>query len=105
MEELAVISPAGVEVEVQRAIAPRLPDLAGKTVGEIWNGVFKGDETFPVLREMFRRRFPDTRIIPYTEFPHLSGDDRPHAQQEVARQLAALAGARGCDAIITGNGA
>lgn len=105
MEKLAVISPAGVEVVVRRAIAPRLPDLAGKRVGEIWNGVFKGDATFPVVREMFRKRFPDTTIVPYTEFPHQSGDDRPHAQQEVARQIAALAREKGCDAIITGNGA
>jgi hypothetical protein len=105
MEKLAVISPAGMQVVEQRGIAPRLPDLAGKTVAEVWNGVFKGDATFPVLREMFRRRFPDTRIVPYTEFPFFPGDDRPHAQQEVARQIAALAKEKGCDAIISGNGA
>lgn len=105
MEKLAVISPAGVRVVEQHGVSPRLPDLAGKTVAEVWNGVFKGDETFPVLREMFRKRFPDTRIVPYTEFPFFPGDDRPHAQQEVARQIAALAKEKGCDAIISGNGA
>ena len=105
MEQLSVISPAGVQVVEQRGIAPRLPSLAGTTVGEIWNGVFKGDETFPVLREMFRTRFPDTKIVPYTEFPFFPGDDRPHAQQEVARQIAALAQEKGCDAVISGNGA
>ena len=105
MEKLAVISPLGVQVVDQKTISPRLPDLAGKTVGEIWNGVFKGDATFPVLREMFRRRFPDMKIVPYTEFPFFPGDDRPHAQQEVARQIAALAQEKGCDAIVSGNGA
>jgi hypothetical protein len=105
MDKLAVISPAGVQVVEQRSTAPRLPDLAGKTVGEVWNGVFKGDETFPVLREEFRKRFPHTKIIPYTEFPFFPGDDRPHAQQAVACQIAALAKEKGCDAIISGNGA
>lgn len=105
MQEMSVISPAGVQVVEHKTIAPRLPDLAGKTVGEIWNGVFKGDETFPIIRERFRREFPDTTIIPYTEFPFFSGDDRPHAQQAVAQQIAALAKQKGCDAIISGNGA
>ena len=105
MEKMGVIRPAGVQVVEQRSIAPRLPDLAGKTVGEIWNGVFKGDETFPIVREMFRKKFPATKIIPYTEFPFFPGDDRPHAQQEVARQIAALAKEKGCDAVISGNGA
>jgi hypothetical protein len=105
MDKMGVISPAGVQIVEQKTIAPRLPDLTGKTVGEVWNGVFKGDETFPIVREMFRKNFPHTRIIPYTEFPFFPGDDRPHAQQEVARQIAALAKQKGCDAIISGNGA
>ena len=47
MEKIGVVSPVGVQVMDQKAAAPRLKDLNGKTVGEIWNGVFKGDETFP----------------------------------------------------------
>ena len=105
MEKVSVVSPLGVQVIEQKTAAPRLPDLAGKKVAEIWNGVFKGEETFPVMREMFRRRFPQTTIVPYTEFPHFPGDDRPQAQQEVARQIAQLVREKGCDAIISGNGA
>lgn len=105
MEKLAVISPEGVQVVEQKTISPRLASLAGKTVGEIWNGVFKGDETFPVVREMFRKQFPDTKIVPFTEFPFVAGDDRAHAQQEMGRHIAALAKEKGCDAIISGNGA
>ena len=47
----------------------------------------------------------DFTIVPYTEFPFFPGDDRPHAQQEVARGIAALVKEKGCDAIISGNGA
>ena len=105
MERLEVISPAGVQRVSQKGIAPRLETLAGKRIGEVWNGVFRGDETFPVLREMLLERFPDVTIVPYTEFPHFPGDDRPAAQQEMGRRIAAIAKEKGCDAIISGNGA
>ncbi|MFN0299309.1 MAG: hypothetical protein ACKVQU_03030 [Burkholderiales bacterium] len=105
MDRFEVISPAGVQLIEQKAVSPRLPDLNGKTVGEIWNGVFRGDETFPVLRAGLTRRFPGIRIVPFTEFPFFPGDDRPHAQQAVAHEIAMLAKAKGCDAVISGNGA
>ena len=105
MENMHVISPEGIETTERNAIAPRLDDLAGKTVGEIWNGVFKGDATFPIVRESLKKRFPGIKVIPYTEFPFFPGDDRPAAQHEIARNIAALAKEKGCDAVISGNGA
>ena len=105
MEIMRVISPAGMETTEKKAVAPRVHDLSGKTVGEIWNGVFRGDETFPIVRELLKRRYPGIKVIPYTEFPFFPGDDRPAAQREVARTIAALAREKGCDAVISGNGA
>lgn len=105
MDRYEVVSPAGGEAIAQKGIAPRLADLNGKTVGEIWNGVFKGEQTFPVLREQLKARFPGINIIPYTEFPHLYGGDNPAAQKKLAAEIAALAIAKGCDAVISGNGA
>jgi len=105
MESYGVISPAGIEVVQRKAAAPRLPSLAGKTVGELWNGVFKGDETFPILRRALQQKYPGIRIVPYTEFPHFPGDDRPASQRAAALQIATLAKEKGCDAVISGNGA
>lgn len=105
MEKIGVISPLGVEIIARQAAAPRLESLDGKTVGEIWNGVFKGDETFPVVRAMLQQKFPGIKMIPYTEFPFFPGDDRPASQRAIAREIAALAKAKGCDAVISGNGA
>lgn len=105
MEKLSVVSPAGIEaVEIKRA-APRLDDLNGKTVGELWNGVFKGDITFPLIRRLLQQRFPRLNIIPFTGFPHLPGSDHPAQQWERARRIAALAKEKECDAVISGNGA
>ena len=105
MDSFEVLSPAGGEVIAQKQIAPRLDDLNGKTVAEIWNGVFKGDQTFPLLRRLLKQKYPSINVIPYTEFPHIYGGDNPTAQKKLAKQLAALAKEKGCDAVISGNGA
>jgi len=105
MSVFEVCSPVGGNLVESKKAAPRLPSLQGATVGELWNGVFKGDLTFPIIRKALKQRFPDIKIIPYTEFPFLHGGDNPSAQLELAKRLAALAKDKGCDAVISGNGA
>ena len=105
MEKLAVVSPLGVAVVKAGRSAPRLDTLAGKTIGEVWNGVFKGNLTFPALRAQLQQRYPDLKIIPYTEFPHAPHSDNPARQKELAEEVVAIAKRTGCDALITGNGA
>lgn len=105
MEKLEVVSPLGRAAVSLASTAPRLRDLDGKTIGEFWNGVFKGDQTFPVIRRLLEQRFPRLQIIPFTEFPHAPGSDDPARQRERARRMAALAAEKGCDALISGNGA
>lgn len=105
METFEVVSPLGVQVVEAKGTAPRLGDLDGKTIGEVWNGVFKGDVTFPLIRKALVERYPRARIVPFTAFPHLKGADNPAAQREHARHIATLAREQGCDAVISGNGA
>ena len=105
METITVLSPGGLQAIERRGPAPRLDSLPGKTIGEIWNGVFKGDVTFPIIRAQLEARFPGVRIVPYTEFPHAPGTDNPARQRALAQEIAALAKQKGCDAVISGNGA
>ena len=105
MEKIEVVSPAGGEIIDQKSIASRLQELNGKTVCEIWNGVFKGDQTFPAIRQLLKQRYPTVKVIPYTEFPFLHGGDNPTQQRQLAKQLAILAKEKGCNAVISGNGA
>ena len=105
MEKLEAFSPEGVDAVEQTRAAPRLKTLHRKRVGEIWNGVFKGDITFPIIRELLSKKFPDIEIVPYTEFPHTAGSDNPARQRELAREIALLVKEKGCDAVISGNGA
>ena len=105
MEKIEVVSPAGGEAVAQKSVSQRLQDLNGKTVGEIWNGVFKGDQTFPIIRRLLKERYPGVKVVPFTAFPHIYGGDNPTEQKKLAKRLAALAKEKGCDAIISGNGA
>ena len=100
-----VHSPLGGETLRQQPLAPRLDRLDGKTIGESWNGDFKGDLTFPIIRKLLQERYPGIRIVPFSEFPYVHGADNPAQQKELALQIAARAVELGCDAIISGNGA
>ena len=35
-----------------------MPDLRGKTVGELWDYLFKGEEIFPLVRRALGQRYP-----------------------------------------------
>jgi len=105
MEKIQVVSPAGISAVKIIGAAPRINDLNGKTICEVWNGVFKGDITFPILRKLLKAKYPTVKIIPFTEFYHLPGSDVPNHQRELAQQIVASAKEKGCDALISGNGA
>ena len=104
MEKLAVISPEGRPITAAGGISQPLGSLDGKTIGEVYNNHFNGELMFETYRRLFRARHPGIRIVPFTEFPivYVGGDAA--SQKRVAREIAALAKERGCDAIITGNG-
>ena len=54
--------------------APRLPNLNGKTIGEISNRLWEADRIFPRIREVLTQLYPDIKFVPYTEFPHHADD-------------------------------
>ncbi|MDH3286535.1 MAG: hypothetical protein OEP48_02240 [Betaproteobacteria bacterium] len=103
---LNVVSPIGVNVnDTSASLAPRLDTLNGKTVCEIWNGGFKADVMFPIIEQMLRERYPAVRMIPFTEFPTVTiaslGSEKKAETLEAVRSALL---AKGCDAVITGNG-
>lgn len=104
MEKHAVVSPQGLPPSAVRDPSPPLGTLAGKTIGEVYNNHFKGELMFRTMRRLFTERYPGVRIIPFDQFPivYVGGD--PASQKRIAREIAALARDRGCDAILSGNG-
>ncbi|MFC2034798.1 hypothetical protein ACFLUJ_01585 [Chloroflexota bacterium] len=93
---LEVYDPTG-GTEAVECHAPRLADLSGKTICELSDRLWEDYRTFPLLRELLQRRFPDAKIIPYTEFPSIYGID--------ADVLSRLVKEKGCNAVIVGNAA
>lgn len=105
-ESYEAVSPLGEPVVRRSPMAPRLETLEGKRIGEIWNGGFRGDESFPIIERLLRERYPTVTFVPYPEFS-LTTIASLHPEQKaatLARVRAELA-AKGCDAVITGNGA
>ena len=103
-EKVGVISPEGLPQGAVKSISRHLDTLDGKTIGEVYNNHFKGELMFQTYRRLFREKFSGVKIIPFDQFPivYVGGD--PASQKKNAREIAALAKAKGCDALITGNG-
>ena len=99
--EFSVVSPVGEYIGEKLPTASRLPDLKGKTVCEVTNGAFRGDALFPLIRELFKKRYPDIKVIPYTEFPVFSPAGNI---DEIAKSLKEPLLRNGCDAVISGVG-
>lgn len=96
-----VVWPLGKSHWDTRPLNPALPDLNGKTVAEIWDRVFRGEEIFPAIRAALKKRFPDVRFIEYDQF----GDTHGVNQKQVLAELPELLRSRKVDAVISGVGA
>jgi hypothetical protein len=103
-QKFSVISPEGLPLAPSGVVTCQLDSLEGKTIGEVYNNHFNGELMFKTYRRLFQEKYPGIRIIPFTEFPivYVGGDAA--SQKRVAKEIAALAKERGCDALITGNG-
>ncbi|HXF67988.1 MAG TPA: hypothetical protein VNK67_14990 [Burkholderiales bacterium] len=96
-----VLWPLGRRAVEPRAVAPRLPDLAGRTICELWDVIFRGETIYPLVRDYIRARYPGVRFVEYTEFGNFYG---PRGA-EVARALPEKLRAHRCEAAIVGIGA
>ena len=100
-----VMSPLGQTVFEAKPAPKHFDTLNGKTVCEIWNGLFRGNVTFPIIREMLKKRYPDVKVIPYTELPVTPINVQGVADS--ARRLEAVKVAlkeKGCDVVISSQG-
>ena len=93
---LEVYDPTGI-VDLTEKHAPRLKAIGGKTICELSDRVWEDHRTFPHIRELLQKCFPDAKIIPYTEFPGIYGV----ADEDLAEAIKKS----GCDGAIVGNAA
>ena len=95
---LSPLSRRGVDASTA---APRIPDLNGKTVCELWDGIFRGETIYPLVREHIKARFPAVRFVEYTVF----GDFFGARDREVIAALTGKLRDHNIDAVIIGIGA
>jgi hypothetical protein len=93
---LEVYNPSGT-TEVSNVHAPRLNTLKGMTICELSDGIWQHDRTFIKLRDSLHKKLPETKIVPYTEFPIGDEIDVDGIEEVVKR--------KGCNGVIIGNAA
>ncbi len=80
--------------------ARRLDTLQGKTVGFLWDWVFRGDEIFPMIEEALAKRYPGLRFIGYEVFGATHGG----AEAKTIAALPDKLKQNKCNAVISGIG-
>ena len=84
----------------QQPVAKRLDTLNGKTVAQLWDYIFRGDEVFEHLEEGLRKRYPDIRFVSWKEFGCTHGAEEHAVVASLPQKLREL----GVDAVISGMG-
>tara|TARA_R110002167_G_scaffold181785_1_gene382162 strand:- start:1237 stop:1557 length:321 start_codon:yes stop_codon:yes gene_type:complete len=96
----AVVWPRGEKSMEITPLAHRHASLEGKTIGFVWDYLFRGDEIFSILTEGLTERYPGVKFIDYSEFGSTHGGDE-HA---VIAALADKLKSQKVDAVISGMG-
>lgn len=95
-----VVWPRGRQIVEGFDLARRLPALEGKIIGFLWDGVFRGDEIFPVLEGELARRFRGVTFVPWATFGSTFGGEERRTIGELPDHLRRLR----IDAVVSGVG-
>jgi hypothetical protein len=63
-----VVWPRGERRQALRPLAKRLDTLEGKTVAQLWDYLFAGDEVFSTLEQSLRASYPGVKFVSWREF-------------------------------------
>ena len=96
-----VVWPLGRFVTQPVELAPGLTDLNGKTVAELWDWAFRGDQMYSILNEELRKRYPGITILDHKTL----GTTHGVSAKKFVADLPELLRAHGCDAVISAVGA
>jgi hypothetical protein len=100
-ETESVLWPLARRAARARALAPRVPDLNGKTICELWDVIFRGETIYPLVREYIKKQFPRVKFVPYSEFGNFHGAREHEVSATIPDKLKAFK----ADAAIVGIGA
>ena len=81
-------------------LAARLDTLEGKTVVQLWDYLFRGDEVFALLEEGLKAKYPGVRFVSWRDIGNTHGSDERAVLGALPKRLKEL----GVDAAISGMG-
>lgn len=92
--------PRGQRQLQTQPLAKRLETLNGKTIAELWDFLFRGDDIFNMLHTDIQERYPDAKFVSWKEFGSTHGQD----ERAILASLPERFEAMGVDAVISGMG-
>ena len=95
-----VLWPRGPKTIEIAPLAARLDSLEGKTVCQLWDYLFRGDEIFPILEAELSAAYPNMNFVGYTTFGSTHGSEEGQILADLPQTLAD----NKVDAIISGMG-
>jgi hypothetical protein len=95
-----VVWQRGKKVVERAAPARRLDNLNGKTIAELWDFVFRGEEIFPLIEAELSARFEGVKFLSPDRF----GNTHSNEEREVLAALPDRLRELGVDAVISGMG-
>jgi hypothetical protein len=95
-----VVWPRGKKLVDRAAPARRLENLNGKTVAELWDYVFRGEEIFPVIEAELSARYEGIKFLGPDRFGNTHGTEEREVLAALPDRLREL----GVDAVISGMG-
>jgi hypothetical protein len=93
----SVISPLGETTVKMIEMARRLDTLSNKTVCMVSNSSFKVNITMPAIAKGLQENYPGVKVVPYTQMPTAYSGSNWEAMPGQFK-------AKGCDAVVSGNG-
>ena len=93
-----VVWPRSKQAVELQDLADRPASLDGRTVGFLWDYLFRGDEIFPIIADELTTRFPTVSIVDFEEFGSTHGD----GEAELGATLPQLLRDRGVDVVVSG---
>jgi len=92
-----VVWPSGERKQKMRPLAKRLDTLNGKTVAQLWDFLFAGDEVFLALEKKLAEDYPDVKWVSWREF----GSTHAVNEKELLASLPQRFRELGVDAVIS----
>ena len=92
-----VVWPSGERKLKTRPLARRLDTLNGKTIAQLWDFLFAGDEVYAALEDRLREQYPDVKFVSWREFGSTHGAN----EREVLASLPMRFKELGVDAAIS----